>query len=204
MKASKPYIVGLTGGIASGKSNIARTLVSFGIPVIDADEISHELTKPNGHALPHLRAQFGDDIFLENGELSRSALAAIVFHDDKALSDLNAIMHPMIFAEMKRRLQTLAHEPVVVLEIPLLFETGTQRCCDEVWTAYVPYEEQLRRLMKRKVSREHAVARIDSQMPAKSRNEQSDHIIDTSGTYEQTQAQVESLWQDLKRRLHLV
>lgn len=204
MKASKPYIVGLTGGIASGKSNIARTLLSFGIPVIDADEISHELTKPNGHALPHLRAQFGDDIFLENGELSRSALAAIVFHDDKALSDLNAIMHPMIFAEMKRRLQALAHEPVVVLEIPLLFETGTQRCCDEVWTAYVPYEEQLRRLMKRKVSREHAIARIDSQMPAKSRNEQSDHIIDTSGTYEQTQTQVESLWQDLKRRLHLV
>lgn len=204
MKASKPYIVGLTGGIASGKSNIARTLLSFGIPVIDADEISHELTKPNGHALPHLRAHFGDDIFLENGELSRSALAAIVFHDDKALSDLNAIMHPMIFAEMKRRLQVLAHEPVVVLEIPLLFETGTQRCCDEVWTAYVPYEEQLRRLMKRKVSREHAIARIDSQMPAKSRNEQSDHIIDTSGTYEQTQAQVESLWQDLKRRLHLV
>ena len=79
MKASKPYILGLTGGIASGKSNIARTIKSYGIPVIDTDEISHSLTKPSGHALPRLREHFGDGIFQENGELIRSALSAVVF-----------------------------------------------------------------------------------------------------------------------------
>ncbi len=204
MKASKPYILGLTGGIASGKSNIARTIKSYGIPVIDTDEISHSLTKPSGLALPRLREHFGDGIFQENGELIRSALSAVVFNNPKELAALNAIMHPMIFEEMERRLNTHAHEPIVVLEIPLLFETGSQRYCDEVWTVYVPYEEQLKRLIKRKIPKEQAIARIASQMPAEKRNEQSDQIIDTSGTYEQTRAQVDKLLQDLKRRLDLV
>ncbi len=204
MKANKPYIVGLTGGIACGKSNIARTLKSYQVPVIDTDEISHTLTKPGGAALGALRDGFGGAVFHDNGELNRAALAQVVFTDEQKRGKLNAIMHPMIFKEMERRLAALSHEPVVVLEIPLLFETGSQRYCDEVWTAHVPYEEQLRRLMKRGISHQQAVARIQSQLPGDERNRLADHIIDTSGSYEQTQLQVDALWQDLKRRLRLV
>ena len=204
MKANKPFLLGLTGGIASGKSHVAKDLRALGCPVIDADAVSHDLTAKGGPALPMLRQLFGDTVFLPDGALDRAALASIVFADPKKLSALNDLLHPMIFHKIDDEILSLADVPLIVLEIPLLFETGANKRCDEVWTVFVPYEEQLRRLMRRSgLSQEDAVRRIDSQMPTGKRIELADVAIDTSGPYEETEAQVALHLKDLKRRLNL-
>ena len=205
MKANKPYIVGLTGGIASGKSNVARTLAGIGLPVIDADAVSRSLTARGGAALPALHERFGEEIFLPDGSLDRRGLGALVFADSQALSDLNAIMHPLIFKDIQKQLMGLSRYSVVVLEIPLLFETGADADCDEVWATYVPRAEQVRRLMQRnRLTEAEAQARIASQMPGEEKAQRAHHVINTSGTYQNTEQQVKTLWEDLKRRRNIV
>lgn len=204
MKASKPYVLGLTGGIASGKSHVSRYLQSLGLPVIDADAISRSLTAENGPALPLIRAAFGDGVFLPDGTLSRRALGDLVFSHAPSLDALNRLMHPLIFQEIDRRLSGLS-APIAVLEIPLLFETGAQSLCDEVWTVAVPYEMQLRRLMRRSgLSADQARRRIQSQMPTEDKKRLSDRVIDASGPYPETEAQALQFLNDIKRRLSLV
>ena len=204
MKANNGYIIGLTGGIACGKSNVARMLKAEGCPVIDTDKISHALTAPGGLALPRIRAAFGDGVFTETGELDRARLADNVFSDPCQIYKLNAILHPMIFAEMKRQMEIFHHAPVLILEIPLLFETGADKYCDEVWAVYVQPEEQLRRLMRRNsLTPQQALDRINSQMPALEKARRANAAIDTSGSYAQTAAKVKTLWEDLLRRLSI-
>ena len=201
---NKPYILGLTGGIASGKSNVAGYLRGFGCPVIDADEISRDITAKDGPALPHIRQAFGDDVFYDNGELNRSSLSAIVFFDCDKLEKLNEITHPMIFEKMKRQLDELSDYPIVTFEVPLLFETGMDKICDEVWTVYTSFENQMKRLMKRnKLTEEQARARIICQMSNDERLARSDYSIDSSFEYENTFRQTQELWNDLLRRLGL-
>jgi len=117
------YAIGLTGGIATGKSTVAALLREYGASVIDADAISRELTAPGGVALPIIRAHFGDEVF-QGGALNRSALAARIFADEQARLALDAIMHPLVYADMFERVCVLVDrgEKLVVLEIPLLFE----------------------------------------------------------------------------------
>ncbi len=196
--------MGLTGGIASGKSHVSRTLRELGCPVIDADGISRALTADGGPALPPIRRLFGGAVFRPDGTLDRSALGALVFADQKKLAALNHLMHPMVFEEINRRLIAMPDAPLVVLEVPLLYETGADKSCDEVWTVFVPYEEQLRRLMRRNgLSEQEAARRIASQMPGLERNRLADRVIDASGPYPETEAQVMAYLNDLKRRLHL-
>ena len=150
------YVIGLTGGIACGKSNISRTLMENGVPVVDADRISREMTAPGGPALPQIRAAFGDGIF-------------------------NGILHPMIFAEMRRQMDAV--DGAVVLDVPLLFETGMEDWCDEIWCAYAPQKEQIRRLRKREgLTVRAALLRIHSQMPTMEKRRRADQVIRTAGT----------------------
>jgi len=203
MIRNKPYLIGLTGGIACGKSNLTSALLSVGAVVIDADEISRALTAPGGQALPAIRAAFGDEVF-EGDALNRQKLAGLVFFVAQALKKLNAITHPLIFAEMDRQTALFQAQPALVLDVPLLFETGADKRCDEIWCAYAPREVQLARLLQRGLSLDEAIRRIDSQMPSEEKARLSQHVIRTTGTKEESAAQAIALWEGVLRRLTLV
>lgn len=200
MTPNKPYIIGLTGGIATGKSHLSRSLREAGAVVIDADQIAHGLTAPGGAALPALRARFGDGVF-EGDTLRRAALADIVFSDPKALLDLNAITHPLIFAKIKEQISNNRHQPALVIDLPLLFETGFESSCDEVWCALADHNTQLVRLMGRGMGVDQAEARINSQMPAEEKAARAHQVITTLGRKEDSKRQVVTLWNELIARL---
>lgn len=192
------YVIGLTGGIACGKSNLSAALRRAGACVIDADEISHALTEKGGAALPALRAAFGDEIF-DHDELNRRALSLKVFGHDENMERLNGILHPMIFAEMDRRLMEC--EGIAVLEAPLLYECGLEQKCDEVWCAYVPQREQVRRLCKRAgIGRREALQRIHSQMSPLQKARLSDRVIRTTGTKEESAEQALQLYRQVREK----
>lgn len=187
------YVIGLTGGIACGKSHLSAALRSAGAQVIDADEISRALTAPGGEALPLIREVFGDGVF-DGEELNRQALAQAVFGNEEHMARLNGILHPLIFAEMRRQLAK-ATGPVV-MDVPLLYETGLDGWCDEIWCAYAPQTEQIARLRRRNgLTRAQALGRIRAQLPTLQKARRADHVIRTTGTKEQSTAQVLSLWQ---------
>ncbi len=192
------YVIGLTGGIACGKSNISRTLMENGVPVVDADRISREMTAPGGPALPQIRAAFGDGVF--NGDtLNRRALSDLIFSTPEARERLNGILHPMIFAEMRRQMDAV--DGAVVLDMPLLFETGMEDWCDEIWCAYVPQKEQIKRLRKREgLTVRSALLRIHSQMPTMEKRRRADQVIRTEGTKVESGRIALSLWQDALKR----
>ena len=202
MKPSKPYVLGLTGGIACGKSHVSRELRALGVPVMDADAISHGLTAPGGAALPAIREAFGDDIF--DGEtLNRKALGALVFSDDEKRRQLEGILHPLILRAMQE--ETAASDaPIVAWDVPLLFETGLDKRCDEVWCVYITLDEQLKRVMRRDhLSQQAAQARIDSQMSMEEKKNRAAHRISTMGARADTRRHVRGLLRDLQRRLKL-
>ena len=202
MKPNKPYIVGLTGGIACGKSHVSRELRALGVPVMDADAISHGLTAPGGAALPAIREAFGDDIF--DGEtLNRKALGALVFSDDEKRKQLEGILHPLILQTMLQETAASA-APIVAWDVPLLFETGLDQQCDEVWCVYITLGEQLKRVMRRDhLSQQAAQARIDSQMSMEEKKNRAAHRISTMGARADTRRHVRGLLRDLQRRLKL-
>lgn len=193
------YVVGLTGGIASGKSNLSRALRACGAPVVDADEISRALTAEGGQALPALRAAFGDAVF--DGELlNRKKLGALIFADPLMRARLNALLHPMILHEMRARLDRI--DGAAVLEAPLLYETGLDRWCDEIWCAYVPQKEQIRRVRKRdQLTYRRAVERVRSQMPSIEKARRATRVIRTDGAKEASAARVVALWEALQASL---
>lgn len=202
MKPNKPYIVGLTGGIACGKSHVSRELRALGVPVMDADAISHGLTAPGGAALPAIREAFGDDIF--DGEtLNRKALGALVFSDDEKRKQLEGILHPLILQTMLQE-TAASSAPIVAWDVPLLFETGLDQQCDEVWCVYITLGEQLKRVMRRDHLSQQAVqARIDSQMSMEEKKNRAAHRISTMGARADTRRHVRGLLRDLQRRLKL-
>ena len=200
MKPNKPYVIGLTGGIACGKSHVARELRSLGVPVLDADAISRGVTAPGGAALPAIRAAFGDEVF-QGESLDRRALGALVFGDAQKRRQLEEIIHPLVIAQMQRETEE-ANAAVVGWDVPLLYETGMDARCDEVWCVYVPEYEQLRRVCRRDgLSREAAQARIDSQLPLAEKKKRALHAISTMGDQRSTRRRVRNLLRDLQRRL---
>jgi len=200
MTANRPYIVGLTGGIACGKSNLSEVLRSRGAVVVDADEISRAFTAEGGRALPAIRARFGDQVF-EGELLNRRALSDAVFGHPRALADLNALMHPMVFEEIDDQIARHADRAALVIDIPLLYETGFEARCDEVWCAYAPPAHQVQRLLQRGMTREEALRRIDSQMPAMEKAKRSDRVIITTGDKADNANHVIRLWDALLRRI---
>lgn len=200
MTRNSPYIVGLTGGIACGKSNVTAALLAAGAGVIDADEVSRSLTAPGGIALPVLRERFGDGMFMGD-ELNRKALADVVFADETAREALNAILHPMIFAQMERRAREYAGSPAVVLDVPLLYEVGYDDRCDEVWAVWAPKAAQMERLLARGLTQAEAEMRIASQMPALEKARRANRVLVTTGSRAQTAALAAALWTELLGRL---
>ena len=189
MLASKPYVIGLTGGIGSGKTEAARYLESLGAARFDADEVSRALTAPGGAALPALRARFGDGVFRPDGSLDRAALGEIVFSSAPHRRALEGIIHPLVQRQMLEMMDRAGEQgiAVVILDVPLLFETGMDALCDETWTLYAPRELQISRVVARDgLTREQAAARIDSQMPAEQRNARATYVVNTDQPVEKT------------------
>ena len=192
------YVIGLTGGIACGKSNLSRALKENGVPVIDADEISRNVTAKGGPALPAIRETFGDGVF-DGDELNRRALSDVVFSDPEAREKLNAIIHPMVLSEIHRQMD--ATDGPVVMDVPLLYEVGMDSWCDEIWCAYAPQKEQVRRVRKRgKITYAEALRRIHSQMPVMEKRKRADRVIRTTGTKEESGRIALALWQDALKR----
>lgn len=190
-------IIGLTGGIACGKSTVAGFLREAGYPVADADAVSHSVTGPEGSALPAIREAFGDAVFHADGTLNRRALAAEVFEHPASLETLNAVTHPLILAEMLRQTREAEENgaQIVIWDVPLLFESGFDKLCDETVCVVAPREEQIVRLALRDgLSREEAVRRIDSQMPLEEKAARCGRVIHTCPTLEELRNEVRSVF----------
>jgi dephospho-CoA kinase len=189
-------IIGLTGGIGSGKSTVSEMLRELGAMVVDADEGARVVVQPGQPALADIRERFGDGVFAADGSLDREKLADVVFNDEQAREDLNAITHPRVRAWMAEQMQAAseAGAPAVVLDIPLLFESGLTAGLDEIVVVWAPVEKQFRRAVARGLRGDDARARIKAQMPIDEKRSQATVVIDNSGSKEQTRRQVEEFW----------
>lgn len=195
--APEMQVIGLTGGIACGKSTISLTLRELGAVVIDGDVLSRQLTAEGGAALPDIRSAFGDGVFCPDGSLDRRALGARVFSDDTARAMLDGIMQPLLLTLILRGIEDARNNgaPVCILDMPLLYEKELDKLCDRVWCAYIPRETQLERLMARDGSTlEEAEARLRSQLPADEKAARADVVIDTSGSIGYTKEVVIALY----------
>jgi dephospho-CoA kinase len=190
--------VGLTGGIGSGKTTVARMLAERGAVVVDADQIARELVEPGGAALAELVTEFGPRILQADGSLSRAELAAMAFSDPRATERLNAIMHPLIRAEATRRIGDEPQAPVVVYDMPLLVETGQRDLVDLVVVVDVPEDVQLDRAVRlRGLDEADVQRRMVVQASRADRLARADVVIDNTGTLAQTHEQVDRLWDRL-------
>lgn len=190
-------IIGLTGGIASGKSTVAAVLTACGAAVIDADQLSREAVQPGSSAFHQIIATFGSTILQSDGDLDRKALGKVVFADPAARRRLEAITHPAIrrLAEQKLAALRAAGTAVVFYMAPLLIEAGATDRVDEIWVVYVDRETQLTRLMARDgLSHEEAEQRIAAQMPMAEKASYGSVVIDNRGAPEATERQVRHLW----------
>lgn len=194
-------VIGLTGGIASGKSVVTHHLHELGALVIDADQLAREAVAPGGHALAAIVECFGSGVLTGNGSLDRKKLAGIVFNCQEAREKLNSIIHPLVIGETKRLIGQYKREKtgdVVVVDAPLLLETGMATIVDQVWVVAVPENIQIERLMKRDaISEEEARLRMASQMSLADKLKRADRVIDNSGSIDHTMQQVDTLWKEI-------
>ena len=188
-------LVGLTGGIGSGKSTVSALLAERGAVVVDADAITRELQAPGAPLLTALADRFGSNIITTDGALDRARLAAIVFHDADALRDLNAIVHPAVGAEIARRVDAeVGTDRVVILDVPLLVENPRNNLQGTI-VVDVPVEVQVRRLMAgRGFTESDARARIAHQASREQRLAAADVVIDNSGPFEALTPQIDAVW----------
>jgi len=196
-------VLGLTGGIATGKTMACEYLKTLGAIVTDADELSRALTAPGGQALPKVRAAFGDAVFYGEA-LDRRALGRVVFADAGRRRVLEAIIHPLVIdgVESAIREAAVAGKSLIVLAAPLLFEAGMESMCDAIWLTDVDELTQLRRLIRRDgISESEARARISSQLSREAKRQRVSHIIDTSGDIADTQAEIQRRYEELLKRL---
>ena len=189
-------VIGLTGGIASGKSTVSQMFRELSIPVIDADIIAREVVEQGKPAYNKIVEVFGEEILQADGELDRPKLGSIVFHNEEKRLQLNGIVHPAVRKEMNDQKDMYIKEGMqaVVLDIPLLFESKLTNLVDQILVVAVAPSTQLERLMKRNgFSEEEAKARIDSQMPLIEKVTLADKIIHNDGTITETKAQLQRI-----------
>lgn len=190
--------IGLTGGIASGKSTIASLLVERGALLVDADQVAREVVLPGEPALEAIASTFGQAVLEADGSLNRKALGEIVFRDKDSLAKLEAITHPAIRSRMQEKIHTYAEqypERLIVADIPLLYETQQEHLYDGIMVVYVPAELQKVRLMERNhVSEEEAVRRVSLQMDIEQKRRNADWVIDNSGSIAETKRQLDEFW----------
>ena len=192
-------IIGLTGGIASGKSTVSRILQSMGAVAIDADAIAHELAEPGAPLYEAYITHWGAGILTPEGTLDRRKIGEIVFVDEDERRWLDDVSHPLLYREVQRRLAALRTSDVqtVVLDAPLLFEAGWERLADETWVVVLPRDIQLRRLMARNhYTEEEALSRMESQLSQEEKMRRADVVIDNRGS----EAQLDKKVQEAFRR----
>jgi dephospho-CoA kinase len=189
-------VLGLTGGIGSGKSLVAQMFGDLGAEVIDADQLARDVVEPGQPALEEIAANFGRDILLPDGRLNRGKLARIVFADPAARARLNAITHPRIRERMEADVAARRSGPgVLILDIPLLYENDRSSAVEKVIVVWVDLETQQRRLSQRDgLGREETQQRLAAQMPLEAKRARADHVIDNTGSQEATRRQVEAIY----------
>ncbi len=194
------YKVGLTGGIGCGKTTVSNLFKQLSVPVIDADEIAHAIVSPGGIALRHISQQFGPAYILPDGNLDRSKLRETIFHDAEKKSQLENIMHPLIYAEIEQKLSELS-TPYAILAIPLLLETRMQAFVDHILVIDCPMEVQINRVKLRdKLSAAQITAIINSQVSRTERLAQADSVIDNTQDLLKLSQQVNHLHKQFLRQ----
>jgi dephospho-CoA kinase len=197
-------VAGLTGGIATGKSTVAGIFQQAGARLIDADRIAREAVRPGASAYEEILAHFGIGILLPGGEIDRKRLADIIFNNQAEQRVLEGIVHPRVRKETDRQLERVRREQsdaIVILDVPLLFESGMSRGLAEIIVVYVPEAVQIRRLMARdRLTEAEALARIRSQMPIESKKALASIVIDNSGDLAHTRAQTLDVYRQLAVR----
>lgn len=195
-------VIGLTGGIASGKSTVSQVLRNLGAVILDADQVAREIVAPSQPAWQEIVKAFGPEILQSDGQIDRVALGQLVFADPKARQKLNALTHPVIRAEFERRLAVLrAKQPhcIAVVDAPLLMEAEMTDLVDEIWVVAVDVSTQIQRLMARDgLSVREAQQRIASQMPLAEKLKVADRVINNQGSRVVTKQQVRHLWAQLQ------
>ena len=206
--SDRGIIVGVTGGIACGKSTVSRLLSKTGAISINSDEIGHQLLKRGSPVMGALLEAFGADILDQSGDVSRPKLGAIVFNDKAARERLNAIMHPPIVERSRSEAKRLVTEDancVVLIDAPLLIEANSQDTVDIIVVVTASTQTQLQRLLERAIeqnrppSQAEAQARIDSQMPLSEKIKYADFVLENDGTIEELEEKVGSLWHEIRR-----
>lgn len=194
-------VIGLTGGIASGKSTVAGMLTAEGAEIIDADLLARQAVQPGRAAYKAVVAAFGSQVVAKGGRLDRQRLGALVFADDVRRKQLENLIHPFVREETeKKRAEIARRRPgaLIVLDVPLLFESEMDRGLTEIVVVYVPHDLQLERLMKRdKLSEDHARMRIAAQLDLEIKRRRATRVIDNSGSRGATRDQVKTLYRDL-------
>jgi dephospho-CoA kinase len=194
-------VIGLTGGIGSGKSMVSQLLAELGAVILDADEVGHEAFKPDTEIWRKVVAAFGRRILTPDGNIDRKKLGEIVFGNAESLSRLNQIMHPRMYALVKAQLEEYRRQgmAVAVLEAPLLIEAGWTSLVDEVWVTAAPEATVLKRLEERTgLSQVESLTRIHSQLSSAERVRHADVVINTDCDLDEVKAKVKELWQGLQ------
>lgn len=203
----KVLIVGLTGGIVSGKSTVARMFRQLGADIIDADNIARAIVQPGEKAWKNIVHYFGKEILKDNQEINRKELARIVFADKEKLEKLNKITHPEIVAIIKNKIEEMRSKDssdgtICIIEVPLLFEANLEGMMDKIIVVYLNREEQIKRLLIRNnLTQEEAINRIDSQIPMEKKLKKADYVIDNGASLGHTRIQVKQIWQELRQLL---
>ena len=195
-------LIGLTGGVGSGKTTVAGILRDLGAAVIDADEATHAVYEPGTPGFEAVVREFGESI-VGDGRIDRARLGRLVFDDEESRRRLNAIVHPLVREWMAARTAEAIEgsAEVVVQDVPLLFENGLEDLFSSVLFVYTPEDIQLERLVEgRGVPRERARAIIAAQMPIEEKQRRAHHVVDNSGTVDQTRNQVEEVWAQMSGR----
>jgi dephospho-CoA kinase len=194
--------VGLTGGLACGKSFVAQTLASLGCHVIQADELGHTVLLPDGEAYQPVLAEFGDGVLGERGLIDRRKLAACVFDDAEKLKRLSAIVHPAVARQQKQIIDELEKtdpEGIAVVEAAILVETGSYRRFDRLIVVACSEQQQVERAMHRDAyTREEVIARLNRQLPLEEKKRVAHYVIDTSGTKDRTVEQTRQVYESLR------
>lgn len=195
-------LVGLTGGIGAGKSTVAELLAARGAVIIDADQVARAVVEPGQPALDKLVERFGEGILYADGRLDRGTLAKLVFGDDEARRDLEAITHPAINDEFSRRVVEAPTDAVVVLDVPLLAESeqARKRPYQTVIVVEAPRDVRLDRLEARGVDRADAEARMAAQAGDEERRKIATHVVDNARDRADLERQIDEVWADLQRR----
>ncbi|MEZ4706603.1 MAG: dephospho-CoA kinase [Caldilineaceae bacterium] len=201
MPSSAPFVIGLTGNIATGKSTVLAWLAKRGAHVLDADKLTHAAMAPGGPAYQAVLQTFGAELATDDGTIDRKALGAIVFADASALKKLEAIIHPAVF-ELAREAILHSQASVVVLEAIKLLDGGaTYTLCDEVWVVTASQETQLQRLKEsRGMERAEALVRMQAQSSQEYKVSRADRVIQNDGSPAELDAQLEMLWQEVVQK----